>query len=329
MQLTKKWTMVKAKNNGSVFKWLDYFFVLRPMLFFPGWSTLLAGYFISYKHLLLFEPQLLAQTDHIKIIVVLISFAMAMGSCFLLNQLVDKITDRENNKLFFLSHNMIKDKAAYIWAFFLIISALLLALKVNINFLLFSALFVLITGYFYNYSPFKLKDRPWGSLFANAAMGWLAFALGWSANNTPTWRLLSDSLPYLFFNTALYFYTTLPDIKGDKMSRKKTLAVRFGIDHLIILSFILFTGGLISVILNKDMIAGWFYILSAPLFIMTLFRRDTKTTILATKYGILFFAISILLKWPYYILLMVSGFFLTRWYFKFRFDFDYPNFSGN
>jgi len=71
-----------------------------------------------------------------------------------------------------------------------------------------------------------------------------------------------------------------------------------------------------------------FYILSLPLFIKTLIGAKVEDTIRATKYGILFFAVSICLRWPVYFILMILGYFGTKWYFKKRFDFDYPNFSG-
>jgi 1,4-dihydroxy-2-naphthoate octaprenyltransferase len=173
-----------------------------------------------------------------------------------------------------------------------------------------------------------MKDRPWGSLLANGLMGWLAFSIGWVSNNSIGFQLIIDSLPYLCFNTALYLFTTLPDRDGDKISGKKTLAVLFNIKNIIYLAFLLYLVGLFVSIWSIDRQALIFYILTLPLFIKTLVGQGVEDTIRATKYGILFFSISICLRWPAYFLMMVTGFFGTKWYFKRRFNFDYPNFSG-
>jgi 1,4-dihydroxy-2-naphthoate octaprenyltransferase len=188
--------------------------------------------------------------------------------------------------------------------------------------------FFLLTGIFYNYRPLSMKDRPWGSLLANALMGWIAFAIGWSVHHDWGISLIIDSLPYLFFNTALYLYTILPDKEGDRQSQKKTLAVIFATERLIIAAFILYLGGLTITVCLADYQALFFYVLSLPFFISTLMTRNVAETIRTTKFAILFFALSVCLRLPLYFLLMLGGFVLTKLYFKYRFGFNYPNFSG-
>ena len=116
-------------------------------------------------------------------------------------------------------------ETAYKEVIILTILAVILGFCVNINVGLIFIIFFVVTGILYNYKPAFMKDRPWGSLLANALMGWLAFAIGWSAVYEMGIQLVIDSLPYLFFNTALYFFTLLPDVRGDQESGKKTLAV--------------------------------------------------------------------------------------------------------
>jgi 4-hydroxybenzoate polyprenyltransferase len=120
----------------------------------------------------------------------------------------------------------------------------------------------------------------------------------------------------------------LPDREGDKISGKKTLAVLIDIKIIIILVFIFYLLGFLASLWLLDRQALIFYILSLPLFIKTLIGAKVEDTIRATKYGILFFAVSICLRWPAYFIMMILGFFGTKWYFKKRFNFDYPNFSG-
>ncbi len=316
-------------QKQPILKYLDYFFVLRPMLFYPGWSTLLAGYLITYKAYFYLPPEQMLSLDFQKIGLLFLTFAAAMGGSFLLNQLADVQSDLKNNKLFLISQGHIPRRNAVIEVVILFALALVLAWRQGAEIFVSVVLFCVITGYFYNFKPFKLKDRPWWSLWANMAMGFLAFCLGWFAAFPEfSQTLFIDALPYLFFNTALYFYTTLPDMEGDRASGKRTLAVQYGQKTIIVISFILFLFSLAAAFWLKDFLALIIVVPAIPFFLLTLFKQDTSSTIRATKFTILFFAVAVCLKVPFYFLIMVAGFFATRLYFKRRFDFDYPNFKG-
>jgi 4-hydroxybenzoate polyprenyltransferase len=320
--------MSKKTNENSILKKLDYFFVLRPMLFFPGWSTLLAGYLIPYKSEVYLNFTLINQIDYLSIMVLIASFALVMGSAFVLNQIADKESDKINSKLFLISNNYISNKNAVIEVVLLTIIFLVIGYLINIQIFILFILFFILTGYLYNFKPFEFKNKSWASLVSNAIMGWLAFSIGWSMHGKFNINLIIDSLPYLFFNTTLYLFTTLPDISGDQKINKQTLAVKYGSKSVILSAFFLFGIGIAISIFVYDVQAMIFYILSLPLFILTIFSFKISHTILATKFAILFFALSICLKIPYYIIIMVLGFYSTKYYFRFRFNLDYPNFSG-
>jgi 1,4-dihydroxy-2-naphthoate octaprenyltransferase len=314
--------------GSPIIKSLDYFFVLRPMLFVPGWSAVLAGYFISSKKELYYTPHVFLNLDYLQISILLILFSAAMGATFLLNQLKDIDSDLKNKKLFILSENHITKKSAINETLILILLSLILALNFSSWFFLAVVLFIILTGFMYNYKPFRFKDRPLGSAFANTLMAVLAFAIGWLAVNDIGYGLIIDSLPYVFFNTALYFFTTLPDIAGDKDSNKRTLAVLYGIDVVIILAEVCYLAGFISAIILKDYFALAFIVCSFPFFVNVLINRRVKNTIKTTKYAILFFAAALWLKIPFYFPLLIAIFIFTKWYFARRFHFDYPNFKG-
>lgn len=320
---------MNLKRKNSLIELFDYIFVLRPMLFFPGWSTLLAGFLIGYRNRFFITIPEIHGLDFLLIGELLLVFACAMGASFLLNQLQDVESDLHNNKLFFIAQNHISLKEAYIEVIILALFSLILAFVISVPLGLFVLSFIILTGYFYNYKPFKCKDRPWGSLAANSLMGWLAFAIGWSGTQSLSLQIIIDSMPYVFFNTALYFYTTLPDIEGDRQSKKHTLAVIYGLKSILYIAFIFYALSVISAFYLMDKQALIFILLSLPFFILTLRNKDIESAVRATKFGILFFALAICLKLPYYFILMIAGFFFTKWYFKARFDFDYPNFKGD
>ena len=316
------------KQNNSLLATLDYFFVLRPMLFFPGWSTLLAGYFITDNHRLFIPVSEIQHLDFWHLFGLLIIFSLAMGMSFLLNQLQDEESDRNNKKLFIVSEGHIPKKRVVIEILILGILAIILGLWYALIVGIWLIVFMILTGIFYNFKPLRLKDKPWGSLFANSLMGFLAFAIGWSAVNSGLIALLRDAVPYVLFNTALYFYTTLPDMKGDLQAAKNTFAVLFGFKRVIKWAFWIYMGGLISAFFLNDSMALLIMLLSLPFFLITVWNKDINSAVRNTKFSILFFAAAVCLKWPFYLAIMIALFFFTRWYYRVRFNFDYPNFKG-
>jgi 4-hydroxybenzoate polyprenyltransferase len=306
----------------------DYFFVLRPILFLPGWSTMFAGYLIATKGELYFSSAQFLNLDYLEISLLLLIFASAMGASFLLNQLEDIASDLKNKKLFFLTENHISKSAAKKETVILIILALGLAYIMSISVLILIVFFLLITGYAYNYKPFLLKDKPFGSLLANSLMGCLAFALGWVMAKPLGFSIFIDSIPYLFFNTSLYFFTTLPDVPGDLNSGKRTLAVLHGTRFVINLGLLTYLLGLVFAVYLQDWFALLFIVLSLPFYIYLFTKKEVNATIKTTKYAILFFAVVICLKIPFYFVLMIIIFTLTKWYFKIRFNYNYPNLKG-
>lgn len=315
-------------SKNSFLRFFDYLFVLRPMLFFPGWSTMLAGYLIGYKARLYLSYSELRNLQYIEIAILFIVFGSAMGLSFLLNQLEDIESDRKNNKLFLISEGHITKKAVIVESIILGFISISLAFVLSKQIGILIILFIFLTGFLYNYKPVNFKDKPLESLVSNALMGWLAFALGWSLQDSWSIKLLLDSMPYLFFNTALYLFTTLPDLQGDKSTSKRTLAVILGLRKVIIFSFSLYAISLLTAIFFNDWTALFFTTMAFPFFISTIWNNDIVSAVRTTKFSILFFAVAICLKIPLYLILMVVLFFITRWYFYRRFNFDYPNFSG-
>lgn len=318
-------------NNDKVYTKLavfDYFFVLRPMLFFPGWSTMLAGYFIGQRDQIVFSIPQILELNFFSIGKMLLMLMLAIGACAVLNQLQDIESDRRNHKLFIIAEGKITFKQALLEILLLVVAAAGLAFDISFVLGVFILISVVVAGYMYSYRPFSFKDNPAASLASNAFMGWLAFAIGWVAAQILSWQILYDSLPYLFFNTALYLYTTLPDIDGDKQSHKKTLAVIWGVKPLLWIAFALYSGSLLAALCLNDRQALFFILLSMPFFIMTLIMKSAASAIRATKFSILFFSLAICLKLPFYFILMFGFYFFTRWYYKNRFQFNYPNFHG-
>ncbi len=311
-------------------KYLDYFFITRPILFFPGWATLLLGrwygnlYFGS-KSFSVGNSILPGFGD----ILLIPGFGFLMGGCFILNQIADIETDRLNSKLYFLHEGHVSAAAAWREALILILlGTALFFYNGNFDLVIIALLFVFITGYFYNFNPFRAKDRVLSGLMANILMGEAAFAMGFLFEAPHRWQtMLIASIPLLLINTGLYVLTTLPDIGGDRESNKKTIGAWLGVEKGIIAGGLLIVGGLFFLPFPAEW--SWIaLIFSLPPVLYMFFKRELKTAVIALKFTIFGVALSVSLYWIWFAVLGIAAFWFTKYYFRKRFNADYPNFSG-
>lgn len=305
---------------------LDYFFILRPILFFPGWTTTLAGYLCATGGG--YPWTVWSAKAPAALYLVGIASAMLMGAGFVVNQWYDTDSDRLNNKLFFLAQGFVPKRAAMTEAILLTLGALIVASRVSVlMFVVFVVAALLFTAV-YNMKPLVLKDRVFGSFAANAMMGFLAFAYGWFVAADSWSGLLTNGVPYLFFNTSLYFLTTIPDASGDRDTRKQTICVVYGIPTTIRWGLAFEMAALISGVVLSDPVILIPTLVVLPLFLILLFRPERPLVIRTIKLGLFFFAISVAAYFPAFVILIVFFFFFTRWYYRRRFHITYPNFGG-
>lgn len=304
----------------------DYFYVLRPVLFFPAWTTMMAGYLAVWN-------KTVPEAGHIEwvntdLLWIGFSSALIMGAGFIINQLQDTETDRINAKLFFLSESIMSRGAALAESAFLLAAGMLLAAGFSFE------LFVLYLGavlFFmigYNYPPFAWKNGVWGSLLANAGMGVFAFAFGWITLPLSLFDFVRDVLPYLFFNTAMYLLTTVPDMEGDRRSGKRTMSVAYGLKTTVMFSAVLYAGAVISSFLCGDYNILLPALALSPFYAGLLMRPDRDRTMRTIKFGLFFFSLMIGFYFPLYLFAILLFFIVTRWYYKKRFGIIYPSFRS-
>ncbi len=312
---------------NRIVKFFDYFFVLRPTLFFPVWTVYAAGYLAFYK----FSAAGLnhaAPTLDATALSLLGILTLLMGSGYILNQLCDIETDRRNHKLFLIADRHISPLAA--WMEMVVLGAFAVAASLFYGKLI-SALLVaifLLTGIFYNVAPFAWKGRPLLGLFANALGAQLIFMAGWWSQQIE-WQLpLAHALPYMFAVAAVYLYTTLLDLDGDAGTAKKTFGVHYGFSTTAIVGCGLELAALVSAYWLEDGIIFFPALIAAPFFILAAVKQRLPEVARAIKLPIVFLALAICLKiWPYFFLLGFV-FYFSRWYYRRRFGLNYPNFAA-
>lgn len=294
---------------------LDYLFVLRPVLMMPVWTIFLLG--SAFR-----ATQLPDRITADLILGCLILFWL-FGAVYLLNQYFDIESDRLNNKLHFLPLGLVSKQVAIFLCVILNVAALGASLTVSLPFFALAILIALL-GIAYSAPPWRLKDRPYAALIANAlAHGSIVFLFGWSAAHGSLAEGLIISLPYFFAVGAIYILTTVPDIDGDAASGKRTLAVVMGRTRAARWAFGWYLASVLLAIYSLDLL---FLLAAIPvaLFFYRASRGDAAIATQTVRWSVGLLSLVACIYYPWYALVLLAGFFATRAYYRRRFDLIYP-----
>ena len=297
-----------------IWKILDYFFLLRPTLFFPLWTMVLAGRYNS------------GSTTPIALI--FIYLAALLGASYSVNQLADIEGDKKNNKLFLVAGEYVSRSYAIGFCIVLVISGCAGFFSQGLAYGLISIVFIIVTACLYNIAPFRWKDRPILGPVVTIIGGAAAFFLG----VLPDFEFhhLISVIPYLAAFGAVAILTTVPDMEGDSASGKKTFAVVFGKKKSALVSATFCAIAALLGWLLKDGVILWPALLSCPVFIAAIFDgEDKRLVILSIKLSIFSLSLVVGILFPWYIALIIAYFFFARWYYKNRFNLQYPSFKLN
>jgi len=311
-------------------KLLDYFFVLRPTLFYPVWTVSLAGYWASIRYGKKptdFDRIFFIGQHDVTYIILIGLFTLVMGASFLINQIEDAETDRLNDKLYLIANGDVTTKLAYIETAVLLVLPFILLAIFSQELLIIAILSFFVTGWCYSCKPLLLKNRPYGGLFANILGYYLVFSFGWMIANQDGVQMILHATPYVFGILSVYFFTTIPDIEGDSAVNKITMAVKYGSYPMIIAGLVSNAIAVIFSLLLKDYVILIATLTVLPFFIQTAIRKSVNDVLRTNKFATLFLSLIISYRFPGYLILMVVVFFFTRWYYRKRFNITYPSFG--
>jgi 4-hydroxybenzoate polyprenyltransferase len=305
-------------------RWLDYFFFLRPVLFFPGWSTMLLGAWYAFALQNGSYPELFVMLfPFLDVMLLLLAFAAVMGASFVLNQISDADTDRINEKLHFIPRGMIGPRIALIYGGLLAFAGLLIFAIFFQGAFIAALLFFVLTGIFYNFGAFALKQSLLGGFIANLLMGLLAFAIGFTAFIDLSLPALALSAwPLGLVNSGLYLLTTLQDKSGDEQTGKQTVATIFGESRSLRGAALLVASGSVFLPLTSW---GALFLLPVVVFVPALFwQTRLQTGIYLLRTMIIIQGLAVSLYWPWFLLMGGMIFVLSRYYYARRFGMVYP-----
>jgi 4-hydroxybenzoate polyprenyltransferase len=294
----------------------DLIFFGRPILIIPVWTV--------YLHFTAF----IIKNGYCRLelaphsIIHLIFLTLIFKGVYVLNQIYDIETDRLNDKLFFLTRNIISIRTAWIYYIALSSAGLLLAIGQSISSAILAGSIILL-GLFYSIPEVKFKDRPIAGLLANGiGFGILVPLVAASDIYGPD--IGAAIIPYFMAITAGYILTTIPDMDGDAAAGKKTVAVILGPKTVLWLALLASLATLATSILagNYEMLGVSF--ITAILILILLITFNERLLLFTSKFPILILTLMAAAHYPLYLLILLLTIALTRFYYKKKFDIIYP-----
>lgn len=324
--------------NKIVQKVVDAFFLNRILLLIPVWTILILGWITGSDSAGIGGEFRQFNGGGISLWLALLLFSLIVSFIYIVNQIADVESDRINNKLFILPQNHISIRTAW---FIAVLNALIgLAGAFYFFDLVMFGIFLVgfLVGILYNLPPAKLKDHAIGGAAANLlGHGIITYLVGWYAargnieiNIEFFSHALFVSLSAGFANAAVYLTTTIPDADGDQKVGKKTFAVLYGEKRTAIVAAFLCGFALVfSFFLDYN---SWVMIvpsfLSFILFIRFIFISNREKAFQTFRWPVIVLSISVSLFVPLYAALVLFIITITKFYYKKRFNYNYPNFSG-
>lgn len=301
----------------------DYFFLLRPLILIPVWNFLLIGAYLARGH----------GGFTGDIFVGLLLYTCVMGGVYILNQIMDRETDKANEKLFLLSEGYISIKSAYVEMILLWIIAVVLSLRYGTIFVL-AVIVSIVLGIFYSVPPVKLKGKPILDTLTNGlGYGMVNCMVGWLLVSVYSPDMFYRFFPYVLSISGVFVNTTIVDMEGDKQAGEHTTAVLFGIPTSYIVSTVIMALAILWAYINHDVICLIPAVISFPLFLYVLFyslkthRISRKWTIASFRVPGLLFTLMTVYLYPLYALFLVVLIVAMRAYYKKRFNMVYPTLS--
>ncbi|MCF7811385.1 UbiA family prenyltransferase [bacterium] len=315
---TAKESIAISSTGGNFTKVFDGFFVLRPTLMFPLFTIILAGHHLTANTRLLTTQQWVMLT---------IGLCAMFGVVYLLNQIRDCKSDKENGKLFFVSDRILSKNQLMIEAGFLIaLMPIAFYLAGFISLMLWILAMFLVAGILYNFSPIALQNQPFGGILSGLIGGWLLIRFGsLIAGSSASWMM---EAPYVVGFASVALLTCLPDLKGDEAQNKRTFAVVFGAQKTILfgmLGFIITSGW---GFFNRDLIIAVPSGIALLPLVWSWLKKNDALAVTANKIGIFGLSIAVGVIYPVYLVIIAVYFVLARLYYSRRFGIKYPSFGS-
>ncbi len=265
-----------------------------------------------------------------------IAFTCVVGYIYILNQIADIDGDRKNGKLFILPGGHIPIWWAWLIAVISAFSGVAIAFFCLDTISVVLLLIGIVLGFFYSFSPWPLKDRPWGGLWGNwLGHGVVTYLVGWYGANygcsiESFGEGVLSSLAAGFANGAVFLTSTIPDADGDKEVGKNTFSVVYGNKKTAILAAIFVTISVLTLplISTNQWVMAIPALLSFALFWKFVAKGDSSDSFKTFRWPVLVLSGTVTFFVPVYAILVFAVVAISHIYYKKRFNLNYPSFTS-
>lgn len=328
------------RAKSFVIKIVDCFFLLRIFLLVPVWTVLIIGWIAGNSAI---EPggwilNSLSSYKENALWISLGGFSLIAAANYVINQIADIESDRINHKLFILPNGLISIRIAWICVITCALGGMATAyifFDVPMIILYFCGL---LLGILYSLPPFNLKNHAWGGVLANfLGHGVVTFLVGFYAANFGVqigFPFIKEaciaSLCIGFANAAVFLTTTIPDAAGDRITGKKTFCVVYGEKKTALAAAVCCTAAFIfSFTLPNN---AWIMIVqsavSLMLFAFLAVSPKKEFAFKTFRWPVFLLSTLVVVFIPVYGILIIFNLFISKLYYKKRFNFDYPTFKS-
>jgi 4-hydroxybenzoate polyprenyltransferase len=309
------------------FRLLDSFFLMRPVVLVPVWGFALFGYYRGKNPAIADSISAWKHPEPGPLFLIL-AFSISVGCVYVLNQIADIEVDRKNGGLPLLASGIVSRVQAWVIALIAALASMLIPIISGHGAIALLSATAITIGLAYSFKPTFFSGRPFLDFLTNAAgFGVIAFGCGWQLAGRPILcgSFLFAALPYFLLMCAGSISSTVPDIKGDRESGKRTTAVLLGGTNAQILAALFIAGAAVSSLFLRDHMAAWCSISALPLYFLYFARPNRLFEEATYKIGGLVCMAAAALFSPLFIACCMAVLLGTWAYFRFRHGVAYPS----
>ena len=301
---------------------LDWFFLLRPVIFIPVWTTTAAG--LGVGHWLSRSNLFWHVAWNWGIFLLFIGVTLITGAAFIRAQLRAGGESEIRGYPSVLGDSSISPAKARRLSWVGLGLGLVLVLPGGWLALLAGAALFLIWGLLYGTKPAIWENRPAVEAIIHALAGAALFYLGWAASGSPLEGSLNLATPYILAFAcvgALTAITPGPRYPAE-MPRPSANTITLTLAIAAVMAVMATVWGY----RNGDPVISTTAVITLPFYAVALFYRRELDVVRTSRYSVLIFVIFTSARYPLLFVPVVLVFYLSRYYYRRRFGFVHPAF---
>jgi 4-hydroxybenzoate polyprenyltransferase len=259
-----------------------------------------------------------------RVLLGLLSMTLILAGGYVLNQIVDRESDRANRKLFLIADGIIPLRAALAELGAVWVAAAFCAAALPVQFRLVAAASLLL-NLTYSLPPARAKERaPLDLVWNGAGFGVAAFAAGWTCVGALEHGWFGVALSYALAVAGVTASTTILDIDGDRASGYRTTGALLGPSHTSALAILLLVAAAGAGVAFRDVLGLFGALLSLPLLLRAHRTRTRRDRIAANQVAVAVYALIAGIRVPLLLLLLALVYLGSRTYYRSRFGLSFP-----